>query len=87
MKYTVVWRPVAEAELAELWSTATARDAIAIAADDIDAMLARDPLSCGESRRASTRILVVAPLAALYSVSEDDQLVAVLAVWRWGRAP
>jgi hypothetical protein len=39
MIYTVVWLPTAEAELARLWNTAADRNAVASAADRIDAAL------------------------------------------------
>ncbi|HVA51034.1 MAG TPA: hypothetical protein VNH11_32135 [Pirellulales bacterium] len=82
MKFTVVWRPGAEQELARLWNGAADRADVAAAADTIDAALAREPLSFGESRGGATRIALVAPLAALYDVDEPDRLVTVWDLWR-----
>jgi hypothetical protein len=82
MKYTVVWKPSAEAMLAHLWNTATDRHAVTRAANQIDLWLQRDPLSQGESRSGSVRVLVVPPLAVHFQVLELDRLVQVLKVWR-----
>ena len=50
MKYTVVWAPKAEEELADLWVNSPDRADIASAADAIDAMLRARPTERGESR-------------------------------------
>jgi hypothetical protein len=57
MKYSVIWRPVAEQRLAELWLDASDRNDVAAAADKLDANLRRDPLAIGESRLGSTRVV------------------------------
>jgi hypothetical protein len=82
MKYTVVWKPSAETMLAHLWNTAADRNAVAQAADTIDALLGRDPLREGESRADTMRVLFAPPLAVHYEVLEDDCLVRVVKVWR-----
>jgi plasmid stabilization system protein ParE len=82
MTYTVVWRPSAEATLADLWTTARDREAVARAADDIDAMLRTQPLTAGESRSSNTRFLAVSPLAVYFDVIEDDRMACVWSVWR-----
>ncbi len=81
MRYTVVWRPIAESRLAELWIESPDRQAIADAADYLDAMLRRDPHSIGESRAANTRVAFQGPLGLLYEIHDDDRTVAVLNVW------
>jgi len=82
MKYTVLWKPTAEADLARIWTAATDRNAVAAAADRIDALLARDPHSRGESRGGSIRIMVELPLAVHFRVQDADRMVYVLKVWR-----
>jgi plasmid stabilization system protein ParE len=82
MRFTVIWRPSAEQKLAEIWTGAEDRQAVADAADAIDAFLRTDPIGVGESRIANVRILTVSPLSVYYDVNEDDRLVAVWAVWR-----
>jgi uncharacterized membrane protein len=57
---------------------------VTAAANAIDRMLARDPLTAGESRAGMTRVLVLAPLAVEYDVVVDDAKVVVWHVWRWG---
>ena len=82
MNYTVVWRPTAERALAQIWTDAVDRQAVAGAADLMDAMLCSSPRDVGESRTGPTRILAVMPLSIYYDVLDDDRLVAVWAVWR-----
>jgi plasmid stabilization system protein ParE len=82
MSYTVVWRPTAERTLAQLWTAAIDRQAIANAADLIDAMLGSSPQEVGEARAGVTRILTVMPLSVYYDIHDDDRLVAIWAVWQ-----
>jgi hypothetical protein len=82
MIWTGTYKPSAEQELARLWNGAPDRGAVTAAANQIDALLKTDPLTCGESRSEATRILLVPPLAVLFETSEDDCIVEVLQVWR-----
>jgi hypothetical protein len=82
MKYEVVWRPVAEGWLADLWAAGPDRAAVAAAANEIDHVLASRPWDAGEARAGTTRILIEEPLAILYEVVEDDRRVYVLDAWR-----
>ncbi len=81
MKYTVVWIPSAEQDLAELWLIATDRAAVTQAANEIDRLLRHDPEQQGESRSDGVRVLLVAPLGVQFEVLSDDRLVRVLHVW------
>ena len=83
MKFTVIWLAGAEQELASLWTAGADRNQITAAADQIDAALAHDPTSFGESRGGDTRIAIVAPLAVLFDVDEPNRLVTVWDLWRW----
>jgi hypothetical protein len=87
MKYTVIWKPSAEEELARLWVNALDRQAVATAADTMDALLQEDPEAQGESRTGLVRIMIVPPLPVHFTVSEPDRLVSVLEVWRSRRPP
>jgi hypothetical protein len=87
MSYTVVWLPVAENQLARLWTNFADRQAIADAADALDDLLRSDPHGQGESRYGDVRIMFVPPLAALFEIREPDRLVRVLKVWRSRRRP
>ncbi len=82
MRYTVLWRPSAEQDLAEIWMKAADRQAVASAADRIDRLLAQDPVSQGESRSGDIRVLLVEPLGVYFDVEADDRRVWVFAVWR-----
>ena len=81
MNYTVVWMPTAEDRLAQAWIDAADRPAVTAAANEMDALLRRDPAAVGESRGEKTRLLIVPPLIALFEVEEEDRLVRVLKVW------
>ncbi len=85
MKYTVVWKPAAERHLMEIWMRADNRDAIARAADNLDASLAHDPDEQGESREEGVRVTFVAPLGINFEIAASDRQVRVLAVWRTDR--
>jgi hypothetical protein len=85
MKYTVLWQPGAEQQLAEVWVEALDRPAATRAADAIDVRLGQDPARRGESRAAGRRILLVSPLGVLFRVEPDDRIARVLTVWSYGR--
>jgi hypothetical protein len=85
MSWTVVYRSSAQDHLANIWLNAPDRQAVTDAADEIDRLLASDPLNAGESRGGNTRIIVERPLTALYDVFPDDALVEVFAVFHWRR--
>ena len=83
MRFTVVWQSPAEVELARLWNNATGplRDAIRLAADQIDRILGQAPDTAGESREnAFKRMFFVRPLAVHYEVMMQDRIVKVLSV-------
>lgn len=85
MNYIVVWQPPALGALAQLWTDAPNRNAVAAASDRIDARLARNPLSQGESRAGSYRILFEPPLVVDFEVRETGRTVVVVRVrhTRW----
>jgi hypothetical protein len=61
--------------------------AVANAADEIDPVLASNPLGAGESRGGNTRIVIERPLTVLYDVYPDDAMVEVFGVFNWRRRP
>ena len=79
MSHTVDWSRRSQDELADLWTNATNRGAVTAAADEIDRLLARDPLGVGESRDGGNRILFEPPLAVLYRVDGRRRRVVVVA--------
>ena len=83
--YSVRWAPEALDELATLWAGAAPEDRALItdATDEIDRVLARDPLSAGESREAEFRVLIVLPIAVQFRVWEDERTAIVVNVWRF----
>jgi plasmid stabilization system protein ParE len=83
MKWTVIWLPDAEQELADLWLNSADRAAVTQSSHIIDSLLKQDPETVGESRDGNRRILLVAPLGVIYRVLPDDRRVEVLHVWRY----
>jgi len=81
MRYTVLWTPVAEQRLAEVWLDAENPGEVNAAARAIDAMLREDAHLVGESRSGSVRIMFVSPLAVNFEVLPNDRLVHVLSLW------
>jgi hypothetical protein len=87
MIFTVLWKPDSQQQLAQLWINGPDRNAIAAAADRIDARLKQDPQLQGESRFGDLRILIELPLAVIFKVNEADRTVMVSDVWLWGQRP
>lgn len=82
MKYTVVWRKEAEAQLAALWIRAVDQAEMTSRADEIDRALERDPHGAGESRNEGTRLAFFRPLAVRFRVDDAQMAVTVMSV-RW----
>ncbi|MFO0964719.1 MAG: hypothetical protein U0793_03905 [Gemmataceae bacterium] len=76
MANTVVWDPSAQNKLTILWITAPDRQAVTDAANRIDQLLKFYPDMVGQEY-GDDRLLVVEPLAVLYSYSPDDRLAVV----------
>ncbi len=81
MKYTVLWTPTAEQDLAAVWLAAADRNAITSAAHTIDRLLAQDPETRGEVCFDTVRALSVPPLGVEFEVIEPDRMVYVLSAW------
>ena len=82
MRYTVLWSPDAENDLAAIWLDASDRSAVTAAGNQIDALLRQDAHLQGESRYGRLRILFIPPLAIDFEVIHDDRIARVLTVWR-----
>jgi hypothetical protein len=80
MTYAVDFSVRAEDELATLWVNAADQNAVTSAADEIERLLARDPLGHGESRGGNKRLLFEPPLAALYQVDPKRRRVTVITI-------
>ena len=81
MIYTVVWLPSAIGQLAQMWTDAHDREAVTAAADRIDDVLRRDPhAKC--SGGTDALVLIIPPLIVDVSISDDDRIVTISAVWR-----
>jgi plasmid stabilization system protein ParE len=83
MRFTILWTPTAERDLAELWLQAADREAIRSAADTLDHLLRENAHLHGESRYDSLRVVHAAPLGVDIDVDQGDRVVWVLRVWRY----
>ncbi len=77
-RFTVVWDPAIENQLAELWMQRPDRNAISHAANLIDLELSTDAADKGHLVGDKLRVLVVAPLDVLFEVSPDDRMVRIV---------
>jgi hypothetical protein len=77
IRYTVTYARTALGDLARLWLDAPDRRAITIAGDKIERILSADASQKGSSIERGFRQLIVSPLAADFSVEEDDRMVTV----------
>lgn len=80
IRYTVVWHRRAEDDLAEIWLTASDRDAVTAAAGQADTMLSEDPELRGTRISPRAFELYLAPLYFMYQVSQPDRLVRIFSV-------
>jgi mRNA-degrading endonuclease RelE of RelBE toxin-antitoxin system len=81
-RYAVVWHQEAQHGLARLWLDAPDRTAISQATEAVDQDLRADPAAKGALVAEDLRRLIIPPLRVLFSVSEADRMVWVLAVAR-----
>jgi hypothetical protein len=72
--------------LAQLWLSAKDQNEVQRAADEIDRVLAIDPVNAGESRVVNIRIIIESPLAAYFDVDLADRRVTVWRVWRFRKS-
>ncbi|MFQ5734727.1 MAG: hypothetical protein ACE5KM_22565 [Planctomycetaceae bacterium] len=80
MRFRVIWKPEPQQRLTEIWMASGDRTAVTEAVNRIDAILATDPDSAGESRDESMRVLFLRPLVVLFEVIEEDRRVDVVGV-------
>jgi hypothetical protein len=82
MKYTVIWEPPAENDLAAVWLAAADRAAVTQAAHRLDQSLSLDPYARSFQRNSSVnRTAIELPLGIDYEIIEDDKKARVLRVW------
>ena len=80
MKYTVVWKPRAQDQLAEIWLAAPNRSDVSNAANELDRILQHEPDTHGESRSENRRLVIVGALAVVIDIRKEDRIVAVVSV-------
>jgi hypothetical protein len=80
MRYTVVWKPEADDELADLWLKSLNQRAFTGAANAIDPALRNDPAIKGEWIDEHTKELYIYPIRVLFEVDDQDRQVRVLKV-------
>jgi hypothetical protein len=77
MKWTVVYQPSANSDLAEIWIESDNRQAVSDAADAVEIELTRRLMEVGESRESNMRLIIQSPLLMFYDVIPDDLRVTV----------
>jgi len=82
MIFTVTWTEAAVQMLADIWNRASDRNAVTVAADEIDRELRVDPDTLGRPTFDTVRQYRRPPLAVEFQVNESDRIVIVAAVWR-----
>ena len=86
MTFSVVWLPVAEQQLAEVWVRASDKAAVTNATSEIDRVLRLNPDRVGESRPDGRRILLESPLGVVYRIDYTNAVVRVVSVWRFRKS-
>jgi hypothetical protein len=81
VNFMVVWRQIAEDELAEIWIASTNRNAVTAAAHAIDQALAIDADAVGRPVFDTVREYIHPPLGVEFEVIVADARVWVLKVW------
>jgi hypothetical protein len=76
-RYTVVWHPSCEADVADFWLTCRDPSRLTDAANKLDSLLQRAPSQTGVDLHEGLRVVTIPPLKAIFSVSEADRLVEV----------
>ena len=77
MRYTVIFSPSAEQDLADIYNNASDKWAVTWASDLLERMLKRDAHKVGRDYDGD-RMVRVAPLLAFFAVYPDDCRVEVL---------
>jgi hypothetical protein len=82
MRYTLLWRPIAERQLIDLWSNFPAeRSDLTRAVDEVERLLRDDPSVKGRPFGVS-RVLIKPPIIVLFSVDEGDKKVKIMWIKR-----
>ena len=81
MNFTVDYVPAAEDALAEAWLQASDPGAVTAVQNEIDRLLARDPIGSGQHLHEGLYQIVEPPLTAFYAVDNQQRRVEVSQVW------
>jgi len=82
MRFTLIWSPIAERQLIDLWSDfPDDRKALTEAVAEVDKLLREDPSMKGRPFGVS-RVLIKPPIIVLFSVDEGDRKVKVSLIRR-----
>lgn len=81
MKWNVAWSARAEDRLAELWMASSRRNEVTMAAEEIQDVIERNPVSAEEGREFPGRILFVRPLGDCFDLDIPCRGVTIRAFW------
>ena len=81
MRFTIVTSPLADHQLATIWLSASKRQEVADAFDQIERELKENAHIQGREHPSGWRVITRNPLTATFKVSEDDRLVTIISVF------
>ena len=79
-RYAVIWSVDAEADLARLWLEDADRNALAVAANELDRQLSHAPEQKGVHLAEGLRTIDQPPLRVIFELSHFDRVVRVVKV-------
>ena len=82
MNYAVLYKPDVLHQIDRMWNGADDKELIAQEIEDLNRMLAHDPVKLGESRSKGRRITFTQQLGVIFRVIELELTVIVVSVWR-----
>lgn len=78
MMYSLLWKPKAEGQLADAWTSAADRAAVTRASEQLETLLTFAPSAIGESRTLGQRVAFLPPLVVTFDVDEIARQVTVV---------
>lgn len=87
MRFTVIWTPRAEQELAALWINSSQRAEVTRAAHALEQRLRLRPDTTGESRPGGVRIDFEAPLGVRFRLNVRTGIIQLFHVWQFRPRP
>jgi len=81
-RFTVLWHPLLEGDLTEIWINAGDPHPVEDAANQVEQLLSMRPESAGEQISNRGYQLEISPLHLIYRIHPEDRTVRVVSVLR-----